>query len=356
MSVVAWIMAVFAVLGALDRIFGNKLGLGKEFEKGMQLLGPMALSMVGMIVLAPLIAAAMTPLMRVMTGTLDAAALPALLFANDMGGASLSTAVANDPLLGKFHALVVSSMMGCTFSFTIPYALGVVPKDKHKSMFLGILCGIVTIPVGCFIGGLILQVPVWALFVNILPMIALAGVIVFGLLKFPDACVKIFSVLGAAIKILVTLGLAAGIFEFLTGVDIPYTDDLTNGMDIVVNASCVMAGAFPLLHILSKLLDKPMAALGKKLGIDGVSTIGFVASLATNVTTFGMMEKMNERGAIYNSAFAVSGGFTLAGHLAFTLAFSADCLPAVIVGKLVAAISALAVAYLLFGKEKKERA
>ena len=30
------VMAVFALLGALDRILGNRIGLGKEFESGIQ--------------------------------------------------------------------------------------------------------------------------------------------------------------------------------------------------------------------------------------------------------------------------------------------------------------------------------
>ena len=34
-EIVIWIMAGFAVLGAVDRILGNRLGLGKEFEDGI---------------------------------------------------------------------------------------------------------------------------------------------------------------------------------------------------------------------------------------------------------------------------------------------------------------------------------
>ena len=41
------VMAVFAVLGALDRIFGNRLGLGKEFEEGILAMGSLAIAMVG---------------------------------------------------------------------------------------------------------------------------------------------------------------------------------------------------------------------------------------------------------------------------------------------------------------------
>ena len=35
---------------------------------------------------------------------------------------------------GLFNALVVSSMMGCTISFTIPFSLGVVNKEQHKEL------------------------------------------------------------------------------------------------------------------------------------------------------------------------------------------------------------------------------
>ena len=50
------LMACFAVLGGLDRIFGNRIGMGKAFERGFMTMGPLALSMIGMIVLAPVLA------------------------------------------------------------------------------------------------------------------------------------------------------------------------------------------------------------------------------------------------------------------------------------------------------------
>ena len=47
-------------------------------------------------------------------------------------------------------------------------------------------------------------------------------------------------------------------------------------------------------------------------------------------------------------SFAVSGAFTFAGHLAFTLAYNADYLPAMIVGKLSAGILAVVVGMFLY--------
>ena len=42
---IIYLMAVFMVIGAVDRILGNRLGLGQEFENGVLTFGTLALSM-----------------------------------------------------------------------------------------------------------------------------------------------------------------------------------------------------------------------------------------------------------------------------------------------------------------------
>jgi ethanolamine transporter len=160
MNFVSVFMAFFSVLGAADRILGNRFGLGKEFEKGMMLMGNVSLSMIGMIVISPFISSLLGPAFTFVRDVLhlEPSIIPASLFANDMGGASMAVQVAADQKMGLFNALVVSAMMGCTVSFNIPYALGVVKPEKNNELFLGFLCGIVTIPVGCFVAGLVLKI------------------------------------------------------------------------------------------------------------------------------------------------------------------------------------------------------
>ena len=68
------------------------------------------------------------------------------------------------------------------------------------------------------------------------------------------------------------------------------------------------------------------------------------------MTTFGMMDKMDKKGVMMNSAFAVSAAFTFAGHLAFTMAFDATFIAPVIVAKLVSGVTALIFSYFLFNK------
>ncbi len=372
MTVLIILVLIFSTLGALDYVLGNKLGIGSEFERAFKLFSAMALSMIGMIVLAPMIAKLLTPVLGFVSKTLglDPSILPAMLLANDMGGAPLSVQVATDPAMGMFNALVVSSMFGCTVSFTIPFALGLVAKENYRELCFGLLCGVVTIPVGCFVSGLICGIPIIPLLLDLLPLVIFSGLIAVALICAPNACVKVFKVFGFVINALIILGLVMGIYNFLVqkitpvelfenSIDlplIPNLDTVESGAMVCLNASIVMTGMFPLVMLISRLLDRPLKAVGSRLGIDEKSSLSIVATLATSATAFGMMDGMNKKGMMVNSAFAVSGAFTFCAHMAFTMAFPGgeDYLLPVIVGKLISGIAALVMAFLLYGTLMKK--
>ena len=353
MQVVPIIMIAFALLGALDRILGNKFGLGKEFEKGFLLLGQLVLSMMGMIIIAPVIADFLSPAFDFVYNVLgiEPSIIPATLFANDMGGAPLAERIAKDGALGMYNAMIVSSMMGATVSFTIPLALGCVKKEKHKALILGLLSGIVTIPVGCLFAGVVCGISFVPLILDLLPLIVFAALIAVCLLLFPDACIRVFNVFGLFIKVIVTIGLAHGMMELLLGKRLlENAAPAAEGALICLNAAVVMAGAFPLLFVLSKLLSKPRLLLGRALGIDKVSTLGFLSTLANNASTFEMMNDMDQKGTVLNAAFAVSASFVLADHLAFTLAFAPSYLFSMVVGKLISGVFAVCFAMFIYQK------
>ena len=351
-------MLIFSVLGAIDYIIGCRFGIGKEFERGIMLIGTMTLSMVGMIVLAPTIAYLLDPVLTVIAENtpFEPSVIAGSLLANDMGGAPLAMEIAKTEMSGYFNGLVVGAMMGATISFTLPLALGVTKKEQHKNIMLGLMCGIAAVPVGCFVSGLMMKMPIMELLINIIPLIIFSAIIAVGLLKIPNLCVKIFNVFGIIIKTIIVIGLVAGIAAFLLDFEIPHTAPIEEGIMVVFNASAVMTGAFPLLYIIGKLVKKPLGKLAGKIGINETSALGFVGSLATNVTTFGIMKDMDDKGGVLNSAFAVSAAFTFAGHLAFTMSFNADMLPAVIVGKLVGGVCAVLVAQLIYSRMNKKKA
>ena len=355
MSFLTVIILTFSILGALDKILGNRFGLGKEFEKAFMLLGTMALSMIGMIVISPLIADIMKPLSEVLYNMLkiDPSVIPASLFANDMGGASLSAEMAVNDKVGMFNALVVSSMMGCTISFTIPFALGVVDKSQHKELMLGLLCGIVTIPLGCIVSGVICGLSVASLVLVLMPLVIFSAVIAFGLMRFPDMCIKIFKIFGIFITIMITVGLALGIVNFMAGTQlIKGIASIEEGASICLNAAIVLSGSFPFMYILSKILTKPLKSVTEKTGINEYSAVGIISSLVTSATSFGMMDKMDKKGVVLNSAFAVSGAFVLGSHLAFTMAFDSTYVLAVIAGKLISGIFAILLANIIYNNLK----
>ena len=350
------IMALFAVLGAIDRIFGNRWGLGQEFENGILAMGSLALAMVGIVSLAPVLAAVLKPVVVPIYTFLgaDPAMFAGTILANDMGGGALAAEMTDDPQAALLGGVLTGAMLGATIVFTIPVAMGILEEKDRPAMAKGILCGIVTIPLGVLVGGLAAGFPVGMVLRNLVPIVLIAALIALGLWRAEKAMVKGFEVFGKFVVIVVTVGLAAAIVEELTGfVIIPGMAPISEGFDTVGTIAIVLAGAFPLVFVITKLLRKPLMAMGKRLGINDAAAAGLIASLANSIAAFGMVKDMNQRGKVINIAFAVSAAFVFGDHLGFTAGFAPEMIGPMILGKLVGGISAVAVAmWLTRGEER----
>ena len=348
------VMAVFALVGALDRIFGNKLGLGKEFEDGILAMGSLALAMVGIICFAPVLANLLRPVVVPVYGFLgaDPAMFAGTILASDMGGGALAQQLTTDPEAAALGGVLCGSMLGATIVFTIPVALGILRPEDRPALAKGILAGIVTIPLGLLAGGLVAGIPLGNVLRNLIPIVLMAAVIALGLWKAERIMIKGFGLFGKGVIAVITVGLAAAIVQELTGfVLIPGLAPMEEAFNTVGAIAIVLAGAFPLVLVLTKLLRKPLLKLGGVLGINDTAAAGLIASLANSIATFGMVDKMDYRGKVVNIAFAVSAAFVFGDHLGFTAGFAPELLPAVIVGKLVGGISAVAVALWLTRKK-----
>ena len=342
------------MLGALDRIIGNRFGIGKEFEEGILAMGSLAMAMIGVITLAPVLAAVLKPVVVPAFNLLgaDAAMFAGSILACDMGGGALAAQMTTDTDAALLGGVLTGSMLGATIVFTIPVAMGILDEEDRPAMAKGILCGIVTIPVGVFVGGLVAGFPVLMVLRNLIPIVLIAALIAFGLWKAEDAMIRGFAAFGKGVVALITAGLAAAIVQELTGfVILPGMAPISDGFETVGAIAIVLAGAFPLVAVLTKLLRKPLLRLGKVLGINDVSAAGLVASLANSIATFGMVKEMDKRGKVVNIAFAVSAAFVFGDHLGFTAGFAPEMLTAMIVGKLAGGISAVVVALWLTRKD-----
>ena len=348
------VMAVFAVLGAIDRIGGNKFGIGKEFEDGILAMGSLAIAMIGVITLAPVLAAILKPVVVPVFGLLgaDPAMFAGTILACDMGGGALAvemTANADAALLG---GVLTGSMLGATIVFTIPVAMGILEEEDRSAMAKGILCGIVTIPIGVLVGGLVAGFDIGMVLRNLIPIVLIAALIALGLWKAEKAMIRGFAAFGKGVVAVITIGLAAAIVEALTGIAlIPGMAPITEGFLTVGASAIVLAGAFPLVFVLTRRLRRPLMKLGKWLGVNDVAAAGLVASLANSIATFGMVREMDKRGKIVNIAFAVSAAFVFGDHLGFTAGFAPEMMGAMIAGKLAGGVSAVVVALWLTRKE-----
>ena len=350
------VMAAFAVAGAIDRIFGNRWGLGKEFEEGILAMGSLALAMVGIVCLAPVLAGLLRPVIVPVFAFLgaDPAMFAGTILACDMGGGALAVELAASHQAAMLGGVLTGSMLGATVVFTIPVAMGILEEKDRPVMAQGILCGIVTIPLGVLAGGLTAGFPIGMVLRNLIPIVIIAALIALGLWRAENAMVRGFEVFGKLVVAVVTVGLAAAIVEALTGfVIIPGMAPISEGFETVGTIAIVLAGAFPLVFVITKLLRKPLMAAGRWLGINDAAAAGLIASLANSIATFGMVKDMNRRGKVVNIAFAVSAAFVFGDHLGFTAGFAPEMIGPMIVGKLVGGVSAIAVAMWLTGKEEK---
>ena len=275
------------------------------------------------------------------------------ILASDMGGAALAAQMTEDPQAALLGGVLGGSMLGATIVFTIPVAMGILPEKDRPALAKGILAGIVTIPVGILVGSLVAGFPIMKVLRNLVPIVIIAALIALGLWKAERAMIKGFGIFGKGVVALITAGLAAAIVQALTGFSvIPGMAPIEDGFLTVGAIAIVLAGAFPLVNVITRLLKKPLLRLGRLLGINDTAAAGLIASLANSIATFGMVRDMDSRGKVVNVAFAVSAAFVFGDHLGFAAGFAPEMLPALIAGKLAGGVSAVAVALWLTRKEK----
>ncbi len=355
-EIVVTLMVIFMLLGAADRIFGGRLGLGEKFEEGILAMGSLALAMIGILCLAPALAGLLRPVVVPIYQFLgaDPAMFAGTILANDMGGAPLAKELALTPEAGQLGGLIVGATLGATVVFTVPVGLGIIQKEDQRYLASGVLAGVVTVPIGALCGGLAAGFPLGMVLRNLIPIALIALLIALGLWRAPEGMVKGFRVFGRGVVIVITIGLAAAIVEKLTPWTlIPGMAPIEEGFAVVGDIAIVLAGAFPLVYALTKLFQKPLLKLGGLLGVNDASAAGLVATLANVIPMFGMMKDMDKRGKVVNVAFAVSAAFVFGDHLGFTAGFDESMILPMIVGKLVGGVTGVALA-LLLTREKEE--
>jgi ethanolamine transporter len=155
-------------------------------------------------------------------------------------------------------------------------------------------------------------------------------------------------IFGQIIVIIITAGLAAAAFQDMTGiVIIPGMTPIMDALEIIAMIGIVLLGTFPILFILTKVLNKPLTFIGGKIGLDSVSTAGLIFTLANSIPVYKMMKNMSSKGKIANTAWLVPATAALGDHLGFTAGVHSESITAVVISKIVAGVLAVILANLL---------
>ncbi len=367
--VIMVIMMIFMIVGGIDKIRGNKKGYGEKFDDGFNAMGPLAIAMVGVVAMAPVLRVLLQPIIAPVYELFGAspAMFATTLLACDMGGYPLAMQLAGgNQAIGNFAGLILGSMMGPTIVFTIPVALSIISKKDRPYLSTGILVGLVTVPIGCVIGGLVMnltpyKISMVTILVNLIPVIIIAALIVVGLWFKPIKMMNGFAKFGTALMVIITIGTILAVFQFQTGVRFPLFNlmvdpdvdgaiPLVEGIKIVGFIAIVLIGAFPMVEWVTRTFKKGLMKIGKTMGMDETGSAGLVATLANNIAMFNIMGGMNPKGKLLNVAFAVSAAFVFGDHLGFTAGVNSEMILPMVIGKLVAGISALLLANLLSSK------
>ena len=152
-EIVVAVMACFMVLGAADKaLFSGRLGYGEEFEKGLGAMGPLSMSMVGIMCAAPSIGAflgpALTPFFTAIGS--DPSVAACMVLGVDSGGLPLALALAKTHEAAMLSGLGLGGSFGCIMTFALPISLSICSEESRPDVARGLVAGIIAAPFSLF--------------------------------------------------------------------------------------------------------------------------------------------------------------------------------------------------------------
>ncbi len=386
--VVVYIIMICAVAGAIASAIRPESELGQQFVAGIDSIGPIFLPVAGIMAAAPYLTAFVSSVFGPAYGALgaDPAMAATTFIAVDMGGYQLADALAQTRE-GWIMAMMTGYMAGATIVFTIPVALKMLEKRDQKYLALGVMSGLLAIPVGVFVASLVIALsnPVIREVVstnsaatyqlalgfaqighNLIPLVIICVALAAGLKARPDAMIRGFIAFGrimdAALKIVFVLAVVeyfTGVFVTLFGsfgLDPIIADDenIFRALEVSGAIGMMLCGAFPMVYLIKRYLTRPLEKIGGLVGLSSDATAGLLAGSANVLALLAMIKDMCARDKVICLSFAVCCAFLFGDHLSFTANFQPSLIVPVLLGKLAGGICAIVFAQLLAVRKAEE--
>lgn len=352
-TIIIYIMLFFMVIGVIDKlIFKNKYGYGEEFERGINIMGPLALAILGLMCLAPVLGQVLEPVLAPLYQLFggDPAMIAGTVLAIDTGGYTLATNMTTDIRIIHLSGVYLASMLGCTIISSIPIPLGIIEEEDKPAFSQGILAGMIAIPFGVFVSAMVDGIPLGFTFINLIPSLILALILALGLIFVPQGTIKAFGVFANFVAIVNILAIAVAIIQGLSDITIiPGMSPVGEQLGVIGTIAITLAGAYPMVHFITKVFAKPMQAVGKLMGINDVAVAGIIMTLASAFPMYDIVKDMDEKGKKVASAFCICACFAIGDHLGYIAANDTTAVFPMIVGKIFGGIVGILVV-LLFEK------
>lgn len=349
---VLFIISICFIIGLVDFIFGDKLGFGRHFKEGLNSMGSLALAMIGILTLTPVIAELVINMFSFFQGNnyFDISAIVSSLIAVDMGAYNIATSVASSSEMAIFSGIMIASIVGCTLSFTLPLALGIVDKKYSSELNRGIVLGLISTPIGLIISGMLLGVPIATILCSLIPITIIAILLAWGLGSNQKLVLSILSGFGKFLLILGAIGLGIQGINSILGMELfsQYILPLDEVLNIVGRIAIFLAGGYVLIELINRKCVKVVSFLSKKLGVSNESSSVLIGSLASAVIVFTNYDKLDEKGRILTTAFSVGGAYVLGGQLGFVSTECSDIVLIYIITKLICGITAIVLVNLTY--------
>ena len=340
MNIFVAIMLGFAAIGLLDKILGGRLGFAPDFDRGLTTMGGLALSTVGFYSIgvgyvqnhAEAIAKSAENM------PFDPSLVLGCLLAPDMGALGMAQKLAANPAIAVFTGAMVAGGLGATVGYQLPVFLAAVEKDEIPELMRGFIFGLITLPAGLVVGGLMLGLPPRDMFFNMVPVLLVCIILIASFFVCPAPTMRTLIILGNLIRIISFVLFGIAVF----GVFVPeyaFVDPklVSEMLYMVLRMVIVACGGLVLSHIALDRFRKPIEKAGKALGVNNESVIGLVLSCTQSLAMLPLFSKMDRRGKIINAAFSVAGAYVVGGQMALVASMvSSPALTAYMASKLIA--------------------
>ena len=341
------LLLVMGLFGLIDKLLNGRFGVAEAFDRGMDMMGGMMISVVGIYSIGVTIIRANAENAAKLASLLpfDPSIFAGALLAPDMGGYPISMSMAATREIGLFFGIFLSSSLGAEICFQIPIFLSTLKKDDTAHFLKGTLIGIIAVPFVLASGALLIGMPAAHLAANMAPVVTLC-LLLAAALKFAErASTAVLRVFGEAVKIASYAFFAMAMASlFVPGLELAPSDVIIEACVIVVKMIIIIAGSLVFTKLVFARLEGPIGWAARALCVNRESVMGLLLCTISCVAMLPLFPSMDRRGKIMNAAFSATTAYILGGQMAFIVSVEPELLVRYLAAKLFGGLCALLIA------------